>query len=98
MCQCVPTLETFSPDNQRFQSLMKASHLKDRSDGARSECFQRHPNDFWEQKNQQSLPPHNLPLIFFCSLRALGYSVTEGEEEALFFLMFSSCILSRQGL
>lgn len=64
-----------------LQRLMKASHLKDRSeDGARSECFQRDPNDLWELKHQRSLPLHNLPLISLCSLPALGYPVSERER------------------
>lgn len=80
--------------------LMKASHLEDRSDAARPDCFQRRPNDLRELKHQRSLPPRNLPLIFSCSLWALGYSVAgkgeveEEEEEAASCLMFSSSILS----
>lgn len=74
-----------------LQRLMKASHLKDRSeDGARAECFQRDSNDLWELKHQRSLPLHNLPLISLCSLPALGYpSEWKRKERASCFYLLS---------
>ena len=62
--------------------LMKASHLKDRSENeARSECYQRGPNDLWVLKHWHSLPLHRLPLISHRSLQTLGYPASERDHK-----------------
>lgn len=69
-----------------LQRLMKASHLKDRSeDGARSECFQRDSNDLCELKHQRSLPPFNLPLLSTSTWLSSEWERKETEEGASCF-------------
>lgn len=67
-----------------LQRLMKASHLKNRSDGARSDCFQRDPDDLCQLKHRCFQPLHALPLISLCSPQALGYPATEVEGASCF--------------
>lgn len=80
------------------QRLMKASHLEDRlEDGARTECYQRDPNNLWELKHQRSLPLHKLPLICLCSLQAIGYPVSKRERrEYLIFYLFLFFLLEKK--